>query len=267
MPTFLYIDYGPSPDFALELKYSVATLLAEYDGREPAIVVYTDKPEVYDGLHPRLRTRALGNDLADWSRGGLYGHRVKPCVLLDALRSVDARCVLVDTDTFFRVGFAAALERATGGGGAAMDHFELRDPYREFKNIPAVLPHTGRYAYDPETTAMYNSGLVAANLERHAAALEDAIVLLDAWLGAGLRQLNLEQLAISEGFRLNGEPIAEMKPHFAHYYRRSQKLYMRPRIGDWLERAGALERTRPCFEPSKARVRFAHIADRLWGKT
>ena len=72
MPTFLYIDYGPSPDIATELKYSLATLFYEFFGREPNVVVYTDKPAAYAHLHPRMRTRELGRDFEVWSRGGLY---------------------------------------------------------------------------------------------------------------------------------------------------------------------------------------------------
>jgi hypothetical protein len=110
---------------------------------------------------------------------------------------------------------------------------------------------------------MYNSGLIAAR-RRDIPALEDALALIDAWLDAGIKQLNIEQIAISEAFRLRDEPIAEMKPFFEHYYRRSQKLFMRPRLADWL--AGGWRPTRPFLEPSKTRVRFAHILDRLSGR-
>jgi hypothetical protein len=264
--TFLYIDYGPSPDIALELKYSLATLLAETTGAEPDIVVYTDKPWAYAGLHPKLTTRTLGDDLARWSRDGLYKHRVKPCALLNALQTISDACVLVDTDTFFRAGFATALREATAAGGAAMDQFERRDPCPACARIETTLPHAGRYAYVGATVAMYNSGLVAANRARHAAALEDAIALIDAWLNAGIRQENIEQIAVSEAFRLHGETIAEMTPLFAHYYLRSQKLYMRPRIAAWLKRSGGLTPTRPFLEPSMGRVRWARIIDRWLGR-
>ena len=44
MPTFLYIDYGPSPYIGRELRYSLSTLLAEYPVGDARVVVYTDKP-------------------------------------------------------------------------------------------------------------------------------------------------------------------------------------------------------------------------------
>jgi hypothetical protein len=259
MTTFLYIDYGPSPAIAVELKFSLATLMREYRGREPDVVVYTDKPGHYAGLHPKLGVRVFGDDFARWSRAGLYAHRVKPCVLRDALGAIDGRCVLVDTDTFFRPGFADALPRAPG---VAMDHFERKDPCPDCAGIRAALPHAGPYAYEPATARMFNSGLIAAR-RREIPALEDTIALIDAWLDAGVRQFNIEQIALSEVLRLTDEAVTEMRPWFEHYYLRSQKQYMRPRIAAWLARPEGWRPTRPFLEPSKARVRWARIVAKL----
>ena len=57
-PTFLYIDYGASPHIGRELRYSLATLLAEFEA--PRVVVYTDKPEIYARLHACVTPRPLG---------------------------------------------------------------------------------------------------------------------------------------------------------------------------------------------------------------
>lgn len=258
MTTFLYIDYGPSPDTATELKFSLATLCQAHRDRELKVVVYTDKPEVYAALP--VRTRDLRPDFAAWSREKTYAHRVKTCVLIDALGDIDTRCVLLDSDTFVRPGFADAL--AATVGGVAMDHFERVDPYPAAAGFAAELPGLGRYAYSGAATRMYNSGLVAAE-QRHAPMLQQALALIDALLDKGLNQFNIEQIAVSEAFRLNGEPIAEMKPWFEHYYRRSQKLFMRPRIARLFAKLGGW---RPLFsrlEPSKFNVRAAHIFARL----
>ena len=93
-PTFVYIDYGPSLHIGRELRYSLATLLAEYAA--PRVLVYTDKPETYARLHPCVSARDFGDDLRAWSRAGAYNHRVKPCVLLDALRIRGGLCVLFE---------------------------------------------------------------------------------------------------------------------------------------------------------------------------
>ena len=143
-----------------------------------------------------------------------------------------------------------------------MDRFERTDPYPEAKGFVADLPRLGRYAYAGIETRMYNSGLIAVE-RRHIPMLEAAVELIDALIDAGLTQFNIEQLALSEAFRLHGEPIAEMQPWFEHYFRRSQKLYMRPRIAKRWAREGAWKPLKPFLEPSKLRVRSARICDKL----
>jgi len=54
-----------------------------------------------------------------------------------------------------------------------------------------------------------------------------------------------------------------MQPWFEHYFRRSQKLYMRPRIAKRWAREGAWKPLKPFLEPSKLRVRSARICDKL----
>jgi hypothetical protein len=262
MPTFVYIDYGPSPDIATELKYSLATLLYEYFDREPDVVVYTDKPYVYTALHAKVRVRAFGDDLAAWTRQQLFGHRAKICVLIDALSFRDDYCVLLDSDTFIRRGFAEAITRAMDSGGVAMDEFERADPFPPAAGFLAELPRLGRYAYDGAAARMYNSGLVGV-AGKHLPLLEDALALVDALIDADFRSHILEQLALSEAFRLNHELIAEMQPWFEHYFRRSQKLYMRPRIAQRWAREGTWKPLKPFLEPSKLRVRSARICDKL----
>ena len=114
MPTFLYIDYGPSPYIGRELRYSLSTLLAEYPDGGSKIVVYTDKPKTYDRLHDRVRARDISGDVAAMTRHGALPHRIKACVLLDALKSQVDDCVLLDTDSYILPGFAVSLANALG---------------------------------------------------------------------------------------------------------------------------------------------------------
>ena len=254
-PTFLYIDYGASPYIGRELRYSLATLLAEYPA--PRVVVYTDKPQAYTRLHEGVTPRALGDDLARWTRDGVYNHRIKPCVLLDALRTQGGLCVLLDTDSWIEQGFAATLDAAVAQG-PAMDHFERRDPYPEIAGWRA-----GDYVYDPQTALMYNSGLVAAEAARDGAAVERAIALIDALWDDGRRLFKIEQIALSEAFRLGLRPIGETAPAFQHYFRRSLKRYMHWRIDAWIERAPVFAPTRPCIAHPRNAVRAFNLANRL----
>lgn len=261
MTTFLYIDYGSSPDIAIELKYSLATLFYEYGGREPRVVIYTDKPDVYAGLPRQVRTRLLGDDFAAWSRGRAYAHRLKPNVLIDAL-AADDDCALLDSDTFIRPGFGSALAAVTSAGGVAMDVFETADPFPEAAGFGAILPTLGRYAYAGAASRMFNSGFVAAR-RRHLPVLADAVALIDAFRDAGHRPFNIEQFALSEALRLHDESIAEMRPWFEHYHRPSQKRYMRPRIARLFNEVPNWTALPPSLEPSKLRVRTARIVDKI----
>ena len=256
--TFVYIDYGPSPLIRRELRYSLATLLAEIP--EPRVVVYTDKPDAYAALHPCVTPRALGDDLARWTRAGAFAHRIKVCALADALATRGGACVLLDTDSYIASGFAAALEVALAAG-PAMDRFERRDPFPEWAGFSVDLPG-GRYVYDPEAAAMFNSGLVAVRAGRDDAALADALALIDALYDSGRRVFLLEQFAFSEALRRTGRPVAEMWPAFQHYYRRSLKRYMHWRIGAW-ERRAAFAPTRPCIAHPRNAVRAFNWVNRI----
>ncbi|MDE3174640.1 MAG: hypothetical protein KGM15_00835 [Pseudomonadota bacterium] len=257
-PTFLYIDYGASPYIGRELRYCLATLLAE--APDARVVVYTDKPGGYENLHPGVTARDLGADLDRWTRGGAYNHRIKPCVLLDALRQRGGVCVLLDTDSYIAPGFAATL-RAAVANGPAMDHFEGRDPYPEIAGWRA-----DGYLYDPAAALMYNSGLVAAAAGRDDAAVERAIGLIDALWDDGKRLFKIEQIALSEAFRLAGRPTGETAPAFQHYFRRSLKRYMHWRIDAWMRRAPVFAPTRPCIAHPRNAVRAFNLANRLFGR-
>ena len=255
--TFVYIDYGPSPLIRRELRYSLATLLAEVPAAR--VVVYTDKPAEYETLP--VAPQPIGDKLGARTRDGLLHHRAKTCALKDALALIGGLCVLMDTDSYIAPGFAEALARGTATG-PAMDHFEEFDPFPEAAGFATYLPRSGRYVYDAATAQMCNSGLVAAEAGRDGAAVEDALVLIDAFLDAGFRSFKIEQICFSETFRRLGLGIGEMRPAFQHYCRRSLKRYMHWRIGAW-ERRAAFEPTRPCIAHPRNAVRAFNWVNRI----
>ena len=147
-----------------------------------------------------------------------------------------------------------------------MDAFEEYDPYPELAGFRADLPHAGRYGYDPVHSVMYNSGLVATRPARHLAAIEDAVVLIDAMLDAGNRSFKIEQISFSESFRLHEAPLAEMRPLFQHYFRRSTKRYMHWRIDRWLKRSPDFETGPPFIAHSRNVVRIFNYINQVTKK-
>ena len=144
-----------------------------------------------------------------------------------------------------------------------MDHFEEVDPFPDAVGFSADLPHSGRYVYDPAQAQMCNSGLVAVEPARDGAAIEDALALVDAFLDAGHRSFKIEQVSFSETLRRLGRGVAEMRPAFQHYFRRSLKRYMHWRLDAWMRRAPAFAATRPCIAHPRNGVRAFNLVNRI----
>ena len=157
------------------MRYSIETLLPEIGGDASRVAIFTDRPENFRDL--AVAVVDIAADIASGSAEGLYHHRAKPLVLARALRRFRRPCVLLDTDSFIRPGFDAAV-RAALEAGAAMNQFEHADPYPDFGPFETDLPRLGRYVLDSKQSLMFNSGLVAARLE-HPPLIEDAVVLTD----------------------------------------------------------------------------------------
>jgi hypothetical protein len=243
---YIYLCYGRSPSVMRELGYSIDTLLPEIGGDSSRITVFTDQPQEFAGRREAIVD--IGADFAEMTWGRTYMHRAKPVVLAQALRLYRRPCALLDTDSFIRRGFDAAVARALQAG-AAMNSFVRRDPYPDFGPFETVLPHLGPYHLDRANALMLNSGLVAARLE-HAPLIDDAIELLDKLWAGGLYRHDIEQFAIAECLRLGGAPIQLINREFEHYCPRWSKRYMRRE----LRRFSPEKRRRIPF--SKTRVRL-----------
>jgi hypothetical protein len=233
---FVYPNYGPSEALRLELKYSFVTLRRFLDPARHRIAIYTDRPDLFAAWPATLVS--IADKLDDYSAGGRFNHRVKLAVMHAALTQL-GDAVLLDSDSIVRAGFP---DRVAAGlrDGAIMNAFELRNPAPELAGFETLLPHAGRYRYDPEHSHMFNSGLIGVRAEQ-ADIVADAIALTDAWLETPMapERLHLrEQLAISEALRVHGVAIAAIDDLFLHYWKRSWKRYADwrlPRIlpADW----------------------------------
>jgi hypothetical protein len=82
-------------------------------------------------------------------------------------------------------------------------------------------------------------------------------------LDAGNRSFKIEQISFSESFRLHQAPVAEMRPLFQHYFRRSTKRYMHWRIDRWLKREPGFEIGRPFIAHSRNVVRVFNWVNQI----
>jgi hypothetical protein len=260
--SFIYIAYGPSRYTRLELLYSLSTLLNEYASRPIEVLIYTDKPKSYEHLDDRIAVKDIAGDLNGMTRGGALMHRVKPCVLLDAMNSRTCPCVLLDADSYIAPGFADLLALALSRG-AAMVLREGPIPHPELIGFKADLPHYGHYSFDAPTSVMFNSGLIAIDPRAHIPVVEDVIALIDAALDRGITLFTIEQVSFSEMLRLHGVEVTTVYPNFQHYYRRSVKRYMHWRLTISKRNSGGLTIGPPTVFPSKTAVRLFNYANSI----
>ena len=233
---YLYLDYGGLPKYRRELKYSLISLAQELGAQPDArIAVYTDAPGLYANWP--VEVVDIGPRVQDWSRGGLYPHRIKPAVVLDALNRFAAPVCLVDSDSIIKPGFHAEVTAkmapqevwSVTKSAVVMNRFELMNPFPPLKGFRTALPHLGRYRYDRAGSWMFNSGLIGVS-PVHVPILEDTLALIDVLIGRARKFPTLEQFALSEVVRLNQIPVAEVRDTFVHYWQGRRRIYMANQI-------------------------------------
>ena len=234
MLNYLYLDYGGREKYRRELKFSLIGLLAGLDRSAARIVIHTDAPEIY-AKWP-VTVRDISGRLSEMSGGGAYWHRVKPAVVLDALRHFGEPVCFLDSDSIIAPEFHAELARKMAAA-VVMNGLEKNDPWPNLAGFATTLPHLGRYAYAGAQSVMNNSGLIGVAPE-HIPLLEDTLALIDALIGGAKKIPTLEQFALSEVLRLNKTPVTHIRERFFHYWQGRKRIYMAGQIAkklspDW----------------------------------
>ena len=233
---YLYLDYGGLAKYRRELKYSLISLRQELGAAPDArIAVYSDTPALYRSWP--VEVVDISAPVHGWSGGGLYHHRIKPAVVLDALGRFSGPVCFVDSDSIISKGFHAEVSArlvpeeawSVTKTAVVMNRFELRNPFPALKGFRTRLPHLGAYRYDLENSWMFNSGLIGM-VPAHVPLLEDTLAFIDALIGRARKFPTLEQFALSEVVRLNQIPIAEVRDTFLHYWQGRRRIYMADRI-------------------------------------
>lgn len=229
MVRYLYLDYGGLPKYRRELKYSLISL--RQDAPAAQIAIYTDAPQVYANWP--VTAVDIGPRLAEWSGQGLYHHRIKPAVVLDALRRFESPVCFVDTDSIIQPGFDAQVRSAmtpreewsVTKTAVVMNYYERRNPFPPLKGFSTRLPHLGLYRYDTVNSWMFNSGLIGVS-PGHEPILEDTLAMIDALIGRAKKFDTLEQFALGEAIRLRQIPITAIRETFLHYWQGRRRIYM-----------------------------------------
>jgi hypothetical protein len=250
---YLYLDYGGLPQYRRELRYSLISLQAELRAelgaaphekpQDARIVIYTDAPTVY--ARWPVEVVDISAHIQNWSGDGLYHHRIKPAVVLDALKRFDAPVCFVDSDSIISKGFHAEVSAKMAPQdvwsvtkcAVVMNGFELMNPFPPLKGFRTTLPHRGSYKYDVTQSWMFNSGLIGVS-PVHIPIMEDTLAYIDALIGRAKKFPTLEQLALSEVLRISQTAVSEVTDTFLHYWQGRRRIYMANEIekslsADW----------------------------------
>ena len=184
---YLYLDYGGraaipagaeiQPDFA-----------AAGTGRGPGarIAVYTDAPARLCATG-RWTVVDIAARIQAWSGGGLYHHRIKPAVVLDALSRFAAPVCFLDS-RFHRPARLSCRGRQASRRDLVGTRRGGDEPFREAQSLSAAqgLSHpaaaSGRLSLRRADSWMFNSGLIGVT-PAHVPLLEDTLALIDALIG------------------------------------------------------------------------------------
>jgi hypothetical protein len=192
--TLVYLVYGSSRDYQLELTYSVLSAVHWARRGELRIALVTDEA----CRRPDLPVETLpfsAAEFARWTDGGRYRHAAKAYALLRALDQYQGKVALIDTDTFLKTDPARLFEQI-GAGRSVMHNYERT--LGEDRYLQPILQHVRgvRLSYPiSEATRLFNSGVIGLDYADRARA-EDALGLMRE-LYARYPAFNVEQLAFS----------------------------------------------------------------------
>ncbi len=251
-PVFVYLDFGhrklahlreDEHGIELEMQYCISTLKADSSAPH-RIVIYTDHPERYTNLGVEIVDIRSIDEPYFGDRGFVL--RLKPCVMLHALRQNGGVAVFLDSDMFIYPGFTAAVN-AMIDQGAIFWEFENLPPVSHFPLDLSGFPHRALHNPSPAIRPDGNSGVAGLKSGWGEPLLEDVLWLIDEMRAKGDRNGLLEQSSFFEVAWLHGRPVLDAKAWVNHYCTRSKKRYMHWRIKRFIQKHG---RPLPPAEPS-----------------
>ena len=260
LPVFVYLDRGhrklahlqqDEHGIEIEMQYSISTLKADSSAPH-RIVIYTDHPERYADLGVEIVDIRSIDEPYFGDRG--YVLRLKPCVMLHALRHNGGVCVFLDSDMFFFPGFTAAVNAMIEEGAIFWEVYD-RPPVRHFPPELQAYPNAGLHNPSPVSHPDGNSGVIGLKSGWGEPLLEDVLWLIDEMRARGDRNGLLEQSAFFEVAWLHGRRALDTTAWVNHYCTRSKKRYMHWRIKRLIGKHG---RPLPVAEPSIP-LTMAHV--------
>jgi hypothetical protein len=207
-------------DIVLQARYAAASALAWSEGEPIELRVYTDRPDAFAALGPRVQVEPVTPErLRGWRGRWDFLFRIKPALVQDALRAAPGRVLFVDADTYWKGPVAAAFARV-GGGAAAMHAREYLVSTRDSGQMRRFRRRLARSRFRGAPVEadrwMWNSG--AVGLDRaHLPLVQDWLDFVDEVFPTNPKP-HVEQFGLSLVLQRAGVEIRPLDDLLVHYF-------------------------------------------------
>lgn len=214
--TLLYLIYGNSEEYHVELTYSVMSAL-RFGADDIRIVLVSDRATRRDDL-PIEHLAFTEAEFKKWSLNGRYSHAVKIGCLLKAIDHFGGKIAFIDTDTYFLRPPNELFQRISPN--SAVMHVREGTLDEQLGYYDTIIDHArqhpiGGYEIDG-ASSMFNSGVVGVHKELRDA-ITDALSLVHELHTVAPGVHTLEQFAIGTALATR-VPISEANDLIYHYY-------------------------------------------------
>lgn len=222
MKVIAYLLYGDDKKYELEALFSILSVLRFLNNTndEIPISIISDSYREFvchlPSKQPIEQIIYSQAELAEWTQGGAYRHRIKPCALIKALDYYRMPVILVDTDTYFVDHPVRLIERVTPER-SVMHQFEyLIADEPHWRSIVAKLGDGMQYdgINLSRQSPMFNSGVIGIDYSNRSL-LDKSLNLLDT-LHTWSPIFNIEQFAM--GAVLNQHTSLSLSDDIVKHY-------------------------------------------------
>ncbi len=216
---FVTLSVGGQHDLTAWAHVSILSAMA-WAPPDSEFCIVTDQPESFGWFGDRIKIlRVDAATLRDWRGPHNFFWRVELMCVLHAAAQGPANVIYHDSDVLMRKDLANLCAALSDGDVLMHEHeYDLstarrRGQRRLWRQV------AGREVAGFRLTApcaMWNAGLIAVGSKNHAL-LDQALVLLDALMDAGVHHNLVEQLAISTVFDATAR-LRQGRPWMDHFW-------------------------------------------------
>lgn len=218
--TYVLISFGENLDFHSQANFCFLTL-KKFAQTNSKFVIYTDHPEFYKWVNSFVEIRAIQkSQIQEWIGEYGYFYRVKLKVLLDASERYDGHLVYLDSDTIVTKDLNEMSLKLNEGFSLMhlKENILSQDKASDKKAMwNKIKGQSYAQIVIDNTTAMWNSGVIALPQESKLELLSKSLIINDQLCVEGIECRVKEQFAIGIVLE-NTKKLIEARKWIIHYW-------------------------------------------------